>query len=174
MRGLAIAVLVGGCAASQAENRQSHQTPLSHEARYTNGDIAMEADGSLLVSYDMYSGRPPRRVAPDQSGYQHYIELARGLSPGQRKRMYTSNGWYRRNEDGSFTTEGISNVGGVGVISRETIAPEHEHFNCMTALLGDAEINRMRAYLNYDRDRVWACVSRGPEPPAPEHSRAHH
>lgn len=145
MRGLLAAVSLGACAASPSENPQSDQTLLSHNERYTNGDITMEADRSLLIYADSFRGSPPTRVRPGEAGYDHFIQLARGLAPGERKRMYTSNGWYRRNADGSFTTEGIFNVGGVGAIARDTIAVGHPAFACMAEFLGELEVDRVFA-----------------------------
>lgn len=167
MRGLLAAVLLGACAVSRPERQQSDQRPLSHNERYTNGDITMEADHSLLVYADSSHGSPPQRVRPGEQGYDLFIQRARGLAPGERKRMYTSNGWYRRNADGSFTIEGIFNVGGVGVIASDTMAPGHPAFACMAEILGEPEVDRVFAFLNYDRDLVNACVMGTDPPPAP-------
>lgn len=130
-------------------------------ALYTNGNIQMSADGVIYVTYDA----DPRRTVASLAGepsYSTYLELARGLAPGQVKRIYTSNGWYSRNDDGSYVVEGlISSASGASAIARSHVSPDDPVNRCMRQLLSGAEADHRYAYLNYDRDRVAACASGG-------------
>jgi hypothetical protein len=78
----------------------------------TNGYIRMDDQRRLYIHYD----HDPDVVVgsfPGEPSYEGLIERARGIEPGQRKRIFTADRTYQMNADGSYTVFGyLPAVGG--------------------------------------------------------------
>lgn len=165
-------VLTAGCqhtGARPEEMPSAESWSLSHVELYTNGDVTMDDAGRIYIYRDSNPNVAESHF-PGLPGYELAIELARGLKPGERKRIYTSNGWYRKNDDGSYTVEGLLvSAGGASAIARRHIKPDDPEHACMDQLLGAPTTGVEYAYLSYFLDQIHACVTGGEPPPkAPE------
>jgi hypothetical protein len=84
-----------GCASAQPIG-----TPTTDSA--TNGNIEMNARRQLFITHDAEPG-VTFVLSPGEIGYDEEIERARGIEPGQRKRLQTPYLVYERNADLSYS-----------------------------------------------------------------------
>ncbi len=125
----------------------------------------MDDTSRVFVEYDHDPG-VITQIDPTDAAYEGVVELARGLHPGQRKRLYGSAGTFRVNEDGAFTVETLISSGAALYPSQNIVTPSDRTYACYRSTLGLPEADSDHPYLYYDRDRILACLGRRSMPPA--------
>jgi hypothetical protein len=126
--------LQAGSGVTVAPNAQVHR--MDDE---TNGYVEMNEKRQLFIYYD---DRPGVAVGsfPGEPGYPLYLELARGIEPGERRRVAKAIAMYERRPDGAFAVHRyLQGAGGAAEPGVDLIGPSDARHRCYSQILGDSQ-----------------------------------
>src|SRR5215210_218261 len=149
-------MLQAGSAAAAAPNAQVHR--MDDE---TNGYVAMNEKRQLFIYYD---DSPDVAVGsfPGEPGYPLYLELARGIEPGQRMRIPKAIAMYERRPDGAFAVHRyLKGAGGAAEPGVELIETDDPQYRCYRQVLGETDGPGQHYLLLSD----WRAICRCIDPP---------
>lgn len=126
----------------------------------TNGYVEMNDQRQLFIYYD---DRPDVAVGsfPGERGYPLYLELARGIEPGQRRRIAKAIALYERRPDGAFAVHRyLEGAGGAAEPGVDLVRPADPQYGCYSRVLGEAGEPGQHYLLLSDWRSICKCLGR--------------
>lgn len=124
----------------------------------TNGYVEMNEQRQLFIYYD---DEPNIAIGsfPGEPAYPLYLELARGIEPGQRKRVARAIAMYERRPGGAFAVyRWIEGAGGAAEAGVELIEPADPRYRCYRQVLGEAAGPAQHHLLLSDWRSICTCL----------------